>query len=80
MWVNRAEFHKMLVIIENREDPDRTAFSEAVLSGFVLFVSTFCKATCVLNFRTFTKVNIFLSTCLSSHSNALAFVMRHLIG
>ena len=47
MWVIRGEFHNMLVSIENREDPDQTAFSEAVLSGSALFVSTFCKATSV---------------------------------
>ena len=33
--------HKMLVIITNREDPDQTAFSEAVCSGSALFVSAF---------------------------------------
>ena len=31
--------HKMLVRIANRDDPDQTASSEAVLSGSVLFVS-----------------------------------------
>ena len=38
MWVIRAAIHKMLVRIANREDPDQTASSEAVLSWSVLFV------------------------------------------
>ena len=38
MLVIRAEIHKLLVRIANREDPDETAFSEAVWSGSALFV------------------------------------------
>ena len=30
MWVIKAGFHKMLVRIANREDPDQTASLEAV--------------------------------------------------
>ena len=38
MFVFRAGYHKMLVSIANREDPDQTASSEAVWSGSALFV------------------------------------------
>ena len=38
MLAIRAEIHKMLVRIVNREDPDQTAFGEAVCSGSALFV------------------------------------------
>ena len=38
MLVIRAGIHKMLVRIANREEPDQTASSEAVLSGSELFV------------------------------------------
>ena len=37
----------MLVRIANREDPDQTASSEAVLSGSVLFGRHFWQATSV---------------------------------
>ena len=43
----------MLVRIANREDPDQTAYSEAVRSGSALF-RLFILATSVQNFRTFT--------------------------
>ena len=33
----RPEIQKILVRIENRGDPDQTASSEAISSGFVLF-------------------------------------------
>ena len=33
----RAEIHKMLIRIANREDPDQTASSEAVWSGSAQF-------------------------------------------
>ena len=39
MWVNiKARIHRVLVRIANREDTDQTATSEAVLSGFALYV------------------------------------------
>ena len=38
MLVFRARIHKFLVRLANREDPDQTAFSEAVWSGSALFV------------------------------------------
>ena len=41
MKVIRAEIHKFLVRIANREDPDHTASSEAVCSACTLFVSAF---------------------------------------
>ena len=41
MFVTRAEIHKMLVKIANREDPDQTASSEAVSSRSALFVYAF---------------------------------------
>ena len=41
MLVIRAGIHKMPVRIANREDPDQTASSEAVLFGSALFVSTY---------------------------------------
>ena len=51
----RDGIHKILVRIANREDPDQTASSEAVLSGSALFVSRhFWQATSVRIFRTFT--------------------------
>ena len=37
MLVIRAGIHKLLVRIANMEDPDQTAFSEAVWSGSALF-------------------------------------------
>ena len=36
--VIRAGTHKMLASIVNSEDPDQTASSEAVCSGYALFV------------------------------------------
>ena len=36
--VIQNEIHKLLVRIVNREEPDQTASSEAVLSGSALFV------------------------------------------
>ena len=41
MLVFSAGIHKMNVGIANREDPDQTASSEAVLSGSAQFVSAF---------------------------------------
>ena len=41
MVVFRAGVHKMLVWMANREDPDQTASSEAVWSGYALFVLAF---------------------------------------
>ena len=38
MFVFRSGIHKIAVIITNREGPDQTASSEAVLSGSALFV------------------------------------------
>ena len=38
MVIIKAEIHKMLVRIANREDPDQTASSEAVWSWSALFV------------------------------------------
>ena len=38
MLVSNVGIHKMNVRIANREDPDQTASSEAVLSGSALFV------------------------------------------
>ena len=38
MFVIIAGIHRMLVRITNREDPDQSAFSEAVGSGTVVFV------------------------------------------
>ena len=52
MWASRAGIQKMLVSIANREDPDQTASSEAVLSGSSLFLKLFWQATSVRNFRT----------------------------
>ena len=41
MLVIRAGSHKMLFKIVNKEDPDQTASSEAVISGSALFVYAF---------------------------------------
>ena len=41
MFVIRVGINKMIVRIANRKDPDQTAYSEAVWSGFELFVYTF---------------------------------------
>ena len=41
MLVFKAGGHKMLVRIENGEDPDQTASLEAVWSGSALFVKAF---------------------------------------
>ena len=51
MWVTRAGIPKILVRIAYREDTDQTASSEAVYSGFALFIwqATTCS---VRNFRT----------------------------
>ena len=38
MLIISAGFHKMLVNLANREDPDQTASSEAVWSGSALFI------------------------------------------
>ena len=38
MLIFRAEIHKMLVKIANKEDPEKTGSSEAVWSGSALFV------------------------------------------
>ena len=38
MVIIGAEMNKMLVRIANQENPDQTASSEAVWSGFTLFV------------------------------------------
>ena len=38
MLIFRVLIHKMLARIANREDPDQTASSEAVWSGYALFV------------------------------------------
>ena len=38
MLISRAGIHKIIVKIANREDPDQTASSEAVWSGYALFV------------------------------------------
>ena len=42
----------MLVRIANREDPDQTAFEEAVSSGSACLSRPFWQATSVLNFGT----------------------------
>ena len=55
MLVVRAEFHKMLVRIANREDPDKTASSEAG-SGLHCLSRPFWQATSVQKFRIFTVV------------------------
>ena len=47
MLVIRAGTHKVLVRIANREDPDQTASSEAVLSGSALFGIPFWQANSV---------------------------------
>ena len=58
MLVIRAETHKILVRLANRENPDQTASSEAVLKkqsdlGLpCLSIGIFCQATSVQNFRT----------------------------
>ena len=57
MLVFRAGIHKSLVRIANREDPDLTAYSEAVRSGSALFVQAFLAGNYVRNFRTFTVCN-----------------------
>ena len=41
MWAFRAEIHKIFGRVANKEDPDQTASSEAVLSGSALFVCAF---------------------------------------
>ena len=41
MLVFRAEIHKFLVRVANREEPDQTASSEAVWSGSAQFVLAF---------------------------------------
>ena len=41
MLVIKAGIHKTLVRIANREDPDQTASSEAVLSGSAPFILAF---------------------------------------
>ena len=41
MLATRIKIHKMLVRVENREDPDQTASEEAVWSGSALFVLAF---------------------------------------
>ena len=38
--VFRADIHKFLVRIANREDPDQTASSEAVCSGSAMFIGS----------------------------------------
>ena len=48
----------MLVRIANREYPDQSASSEAVLSESVVLVQAFLHATSVRNFRTFTIKDI----------------------
>ena len=57
MWVIKAGIHRVLVRIANREDADQTATSEAVWSGFALYVyclvsKAFLWTTSVKNFRT----------------------------
>ena len=52
MLVIMAGIHKMLVRIENREDPDQTASFRP-----------FWQATSIPNLRTFTIENITLPTC-----------------
>ena len=54
MLVCRAEINKMLVQIANREDPNQTAASEAVLSGSQSCLSRpFCQRISVQNVRSF---------------------------
>ena len=43
MLIIRDRTHKMLVKIANKEDPDQTASSEAICSGYALFVLAFFK-------------------------------------
>ena len=57
MWVIKAGIHRVLDRIANREDADQTATSEAVWSGFALYVyclvsKAFLWTTSVKNFRT----------------------------
>ena len=59
MLVIRAGIQKLLVRIANMEDPDQTAFSEAVCSGLPRLAMPFWQATSVLNFRTLTLVLIY---------------------
>ena len=49
-----AGYHKMLVRTANTENPDQTASSEAVWSGFAMFVLAFLVGTSVRNLRTLT--------------------------
>ena len=56
MLAIRAGIHKILVRIANREDPDKTASSEAVWSGSKLFAQAIWQATGVQNFRTSTVI------------------------
>ena len=83
MWVIRAGIHNIPVRKANREDPDRTASSEAVWSWPALFVLTFEQATSVQNFRTFTVWLVMKNSqrlqdvrCLQAHFVDLFFVMR----
>ena len=52
MLIIRAEIHKMLVRIANREDPDQTLVKQSDL-GLGFLYRPFYQATSVRNFRTF---------------------------
>ena len=49
MWVIRAEFHRILVRIANREDPDQTQSD----LGLHCSPRPFWQATSIKNFRTY---------------------------
>ena len=51
LFVIRAGIHKVLVRKANREDPDHTAYSEAVRSGSALFVLAFTASNYCLKFK-----------------------------
>ena len=53
MLVFRAEIHKMLVRISNRQDPDQTASSKQSDLGLHWLSRRFWEASSVKNFRTF---------------------------
>ena len=58
MLVFRAGIHKMLVTIENREDPDQTASSGHSDLGLHCLSSPSWQATSVRNFRKLSNHNM----------------------